>query len=197
MSTETKTYSVSNIKQLVDLNTDLVNFDVKFKVASHNGEPFHILVVDQTTLDNNPNLEYKHVKEGFITGNVRSDNGEYQNYFLVIKADGPCNCDIEITRQEIPKAQPQVQQHAPPMVKKSQQNWTKTVLIIGVIVASGFIFYWLSRKKESEPTIKVNFDSASVNNSPESPYPSPVPSHTSHTSPVNPILEKLKKLNLE
>ena len=68
-----KTYSVSNVKQLIDLNGSSTNFDISFKVTSRNKEPFHMLVVDQTTLDNNPNLQYKHVEGGEISGNLKND----------------------------------------------------------------------------------------------------------------------------
>jgi hypothetical protein len=68
-----KTYSVSKVKQLIDLNGDSVNFEVSFKVSSRNKEPFEILVVDQATLDSDPNLQYKSVTNGIISGKVKKD----------------------------------------------------------------------------------------------------------------------------
>ena len=95
------TYNLDNHKQLIDLNGDTVNFDITFTVtASEENASFDVLVVDQTTLDNNPSLEYKKAK-GIISGNLISDKNVYQNYFLILKADTPCNVTVEIDKKEI------------------------------------------------------------------------------------------------
>jgi hypothetical protein len=96
-----KTYNITNVKKLIDLNEDTTNFDITFRVSSKNKESFDLLVVDQTTLDNVPNLEYKKVSDGEITGTVRNDSNEYQNYFLILKADKPCECEVQIDKQVI------------------------------------------------------------------------------------------------
>lgn len=207
MASERKTYTVSNIKQLIDLNGDLTNFDISFKVQSQNGEPFDILVVDQTTLDNNPDLEYKNVQNGTISGNVKNDKGVYQNYFLVLKADRQCMCDVEINRTEIPRAPQPIQTPAPS--KTEGTNWMRVGLVIGVIVAVGFLLYWLSKKRtEDDVPLQINDNSAGFNfyqpsyspslQSSPSPEASPSVSGSHHSShgETNPILEKLKNLNL-
>ena len=73
MSQETKQYKLGKRKQLIDLNQDSVNFDLTFKVTCHTNDTlFNLLVVDQTTLDNNGELKYKEVKNT-ISGNIISD----------------------------------------------------------------------------------------------------------------------------
>jgi hypothetical protein len=99
MSTK-KTVMVTNRQQLIDLNGEMINFDLTFTATSKNKEPFDILVVDQTTLDNNPKLEYKRAN-GVISANIISDKNVYQNYFLCIKADNPCEVDVVIEKKEI------------------------------------------------------------------------------------------------
>ena len=98
-----KTYSVSKVKQLIDLNGDSVNFEINFRVSSHNKEPFDILVVDQSTLDSDPDLQYKSVTNGTISGKVRGDKNVYENHFIILKASNPCECDVEIEKTELPE----------------------------------------------------------------------------------------------
>ena len=95
---------VNNIKKLVDLNGDDINFDIDFRVTSKNGEPFIISVVDQNTLDNQEDLEYKEVEDGIISGNVKNNKNVYQNYFLCLKSitDSDVECNVEIIRKTPP-----------------------------------------------------------------------------------------------
>lgn len=215
-----KTYSVSNVKQLIDLNGDSTNFDIKFRVSSHNHEPFDILVVDQTTLDNNPNLQYKKADKGEISGDLKHENNVYQNYFLILRADNPCNCDVEITKKELPKAQKPVPQQPPVQPQQNHRalpgppksdgfNWMKILLVVGVVTAGGILFYWLSKKKENDDT-KV----AGVASPPDmekgfkfyspalSSHHSATPSASTRSSPGgmstggNPLLRRLKNLHV-
>ena len=96
---------INNIKTLVDLNEDDMYFDIDFKVTSKKGEPFIISVVDQNTLDNQEDLEYKEVEDGFISGNIKNNKNIYQNYFLCLRSmsDSEIECDVEIIRKTPPK----------------------------------------------------------------------------------------------
>ena len=89
---------INNMKTLVDLNGDDVNFDIDFKVTSKNNEPYIISVVDQKTLDNQEDLEYKEVVDGYIAGNVKNTKNVYQNYFLCLKS--PSESEIELLVSE-------------------------------------------------------------------------------------------------
>ena len=90
MTITEKVYRVGKIKQLIDLNSDKTNFELNFKVASKNKEPFYALVVNQKNLDADSDLEYKHVTNGVITGNIVSDKNLYQSYSLLLKSDESC-----------------------------------------------------------------------------------------------------------
>jgi hypothetical protein len=167
-----KNYSVGKVKQLIDLNGDSVNFEIAFTVVSKNGEPFDIVVVDQENLDNTPELKYKHVSTGSISGRFRYDKNVYQNHFLILKAENPCECQVDIQKielppqlpQELPQEQPQEQQPQPPDEKpqtiekfntkeKDGFQWIKIILVLGFIVSVCFILYWLSSKKEKQPKL--------------------------------------------
>lgn len=100
----TEKYVLSGIKQLVDLNGDMTNFDLTFTVTSKDNRDFQAVVVDQNTLDTNPNPDYK-IAPGIISGNIVADQGIYQNYFLVLKCEQNENVEVtvDIEKNEIPR----------------------------------------------------------------------------------------------
>lgn len=113
MSSQQKKYSVSNIKRLIDLNGDMVNFEIDYKVKSLSSTPFDMIIVDQKDLDASNSLEYKRV-DTEISGKVISNNNEYHSYLIVIKSDSPTEVLVEIIKKSV---EPQLQQ--PP---SEQQN---------------------------------------------------------------------------
>ena len=102
MTVSENIYNVGKIKQLIDLNSDKTNFELNFKVSSKNNLPFYAIVVNQRTLDNDDKLDYKHVTNGIINGNIVSDKNIYQSYFLLLKADEPCECSVTLDIKDIP-----------------------------------------------------------------------------------------------
>lgn len=215
MSSTRQTHQVGQIKKLIDLNGDTVNFDINFQVSSRNKEPFQILVVDQTTLDSTPNLQYKNVENGSISGNIVHDKNVYQNHFLILRADNPCECDIEITKKELPKTPTQLPQQLPqqtqpaiqgPQIQKGGKkdgfNWVKIFLIIGVIVAFGIGLYLYSKKSDSPQIQQV--EKSPVQTAPVEAgfkfYSPPKSSSRSLAESVghkgNNLLDRLKRLNV-
>lgn len=197
----TKTYSVSNVKQLIDLNGTSTNFDISFQVKSQNKEPFDILVVDQTTLDNTPKLEYKRIEAGEISGSLKNDKNVYQNYYLILKAEKPCQCDVTINKKEIPKqtqpvpqptqsnpvqnSQPNPYSVNPPT--KSNINWVKIVLIVAVVGVGGYFLYRMTRKKDNDnhnSGINERMNNRPTFNPVFNPSPSPSPSPNPSPNPV-------------
>lgn len=164
---------LSKVKQLVDLNGDSVNFEIKFRVSTKNKEPFDLLVVDQTTLDNNPALEYKKITEGEISGSIVQDKNIYQNYFLILKADTPCECMVEIQKKELPKTILPVVETRPKIVEESN----KWMFIVGGVVIAGLIWYLFFNKKKGDLL-------------PAPELPSALP------TPENPFLQRFRNLNL-
>lgn len=160
-----KLVNINNIQQLVDLNEDLTNFRLDFKVLSENNVPFKAVVVSQHKLDSSEILDFKNVDNGIISGNIISDNGVKQNYYLVLKSENPTKCTIEIDLKEIPlneniKRKQQEYQTQLLEEQKILQNSTsfrgqknvkkntkgffnlKTILFLLVIIG-GIIFYYL------------------------------------------------------
>jgi hypothetical protein len=206
MATNRQTHQIGKIKKLIDLNGETTNFDITFRVASRNKEPFEILVVDQTTLDNNPSLEYKKVDNGAISGNVIQDKNVYQNYFIILKADNPCECDVEIVKKELPKTSPPPPQPPAPSPlrnvggKKTENgfSWVKILLIVGAIAALGIGLYLYSKRGENKPKEDVTKTDA-----PEAGFRFYSPPKSSASPPQkgdgergNDLLARLKRLNL-
>lgn len=195
------TYNLNKVRQLIDLNGDTTNFEISFKAVSKNREPFDMLIVDQTTLDNTPNLEFKKAVNGEIAGNIVQDKNIYQNYFMVLKSDNPCQCDVEIIKKELPKSLPispmdnkdsSVTVSLPPSsssISISSVAWFLIILAVG----AGLIWYLFFRKK-SEPAV-CNTVHTAVDSPVRSPVNNPVRSPDFVPKP-NSLLERLKNVNI-
>jgi len=103
MPTSSAKYTLTHIKQLIELNGDIVNFNLTFTVKSNNKEPFYLVAVDQSLLDSEENLDYKLVDTGIISGNIISDNNIHNNFYLVLKSkdNNKVNVDVTIEIEEI------------------------------------------------------------------------------------------------
>jgi hypothetical protein len=150
-------------KQLIDLNGTSTNFDLTFTATSSENSDFHALVVDQNTLDKVPHdsLEFKRAS-GSISGNIVSDKNVYQNYFLCLKSDKPCQVEVVINKKEIQPKQPQYQ---PPQPQQPQQataprakhvtppsstNWKLILIVIVIIIGGGLCYYMYNNKKKEQ-----------------------------------------------
>ena len=165
MEQSKKIYTLGKIKQLIDLNGDSTNFDLSFKVTCADDTHFDVLVVDQATLDNNQELEYKKTQK-IISGNILTDkNIVYQNYFLILKSDKECTVEVELIKKILPKpvenAQPLDQNLKLPKRNsaKSQEssgiNWKKIGLISVVVLIGLGILWVLYKRKNNIPSDTV------------------------------------------
>ena len=174
-----KTVVVTNRQQLIDLNGETTNFDLNFNAtAKDKNSEFEVVVVDQNTLDNNPELDFRKTSGGTMSANIISDKNIYQNYFLCLRAAQPTEVDIIITKKEIPpnsihmehnSSQPQYipQQHIPPqpeqiVTKKKGYSMKKIFLIIIIVAGVGFLlyYYFFKKKLSNNNTIKNSIATA-------------------------------------
>jgi hypothetical protein len=116
----TTTYNISNIKQLIDLNGESVNFHLNFKATSLSNENFDALVVTQEMLDSNDPLVYQKA-DGEISGQIKNENGTYNNYFLCLKSDTPMEIEVSIDLTEL-QVQKEVQQQVQQQQKVNQPS---------------------------------------------------------------------------
>jgi hypothetical protein len=187
-------YQITKTKKLIDLNGEMTNFDITFKVTSKDNKPYDLLVVDQATLDSeNSPLQYKRV-QGEISGNVTSDKNAFQNYYLILKADEPCECEIEIIKKElaisVPEPPPELLKAPVPLPPvRKDTNWGKVAIVFGCVVGIGIVFYILTRKDEGK--------NSNVEVEPTRIVPEiPMPTTTILAPPENPLLTRLKNLNI-
>lgn len=201
-----KTYTLNKVRQLIDLNGDTTNFEISFKASTKNKEPFEMLIVDQTTLDNTPTLEFKKAVNGEIAGNIVQDKNIYQNYFMVLKADNPCQCDVEIIKKELPKTllpTPSLQPQSPiPQPASKSINVWFILLLLGV--GAGVVWYFFFRNRNQERKI-INSPLSSPRqvpvgrNMPITPVgrqPQVAPVLSPAKGNQNTLLDRLKNLNL-
>ncbi len=200
-----KTYSLNNTRQLIDLNGDAKNFTLSFSVTSRDGGEFDALVVDQTTLDSSSEIVYKKTVGGVIAGDIRSDKDVYQNYFLILKSEEKRDVDVTIDIQEIqpapePAPEPEPTQNFlqpsdeninefTPVVtpKTSSINW-KLILIVIIVIGGGFLLYkFYMSKKDKVVDNGSRFNPVKPLTSstlPVAPAPTPAPTPTPASVPV-------------
>ena len=170
MEQSKKIYTLGKIKQLIDLNGDSTNFDLSFKVTCADDTHFHVLVVDQETLDNNQELEYKKTQKT-ISGNIVTDkNILYQNYFLILKSDKECTVEVELIKKILPKPTENIQKfdqnlklpkRTAAKPDSSEINWKK-IGLISVVVLIGLGILWFLYKRNN----KIQSDAVPVLASP-------------------------------
>lgn len=148
-------------KQLVDLNEDLRNFKLSFVAKSKDGSDFDAVVVTQQELDSGNEPNFRKTQGGTIGGEFSRNDGQLENYSLLLKSDKPCQCEVTITRAEVPQQQPQVpspspilQQDPPPNIDpakpSSKTNW-KLILLVLVLVGGGlYLYFFVFAKKKDD-----------------------------------------------
>ena len=141
--------TLSSQRQLVDLNQQSTNFELTFNATSLENKEFYILVADQTTLDNEDNLEFKKVS-GNISGNITADKNVYQNYFLCLKSDNPCVVKINVEKTEIePNIEDDIRENQE-TVNKPFFNMKTILIMVSVIAVLCLLYYFFYYKKRNE-----------------------------------------------
>ena len=93
--------ALDQIKKLVPINADLINFAADVKVSASTDNPFLMAVVSQDMLESTTELPYKSIQKQ-VSLTVRNDNNVYQPYVLVLKSDVPQEAIVTINLQETP-----------------------------------------------------------------------------------------------
>lgn len=179
--TSKKVITLSSVKQLIDLNGSSTNVDITFTAKSLDNSDFYALVVDQQTLDSNIPLEFKLAK-GSISANIISDNNVYQNHFLCLKSDKPCQVEVVIDKKEIPFVnrnipinrnipdEPVIHRQKEhyvqiPEIKQNKSTSSNWVIIFALCAlgAGGLAYYYfVYSKKKAKMTISQDVAAQSV-----------------------------------
>jgi ATP-dependent Zn protease len=167
MTKETKKYQVHERHQLIDLNQDHINFQLKFECEAVDPNiPFHMYVTNQQELDSTDisSLPLKKITTGKISGNIVADNNISHNYFLILSA--PQSCEILVTI-ELEPIQAVLSSHEndnqntlssesslPPTSSPSPSKWNNLsqilfwALIIILILIAFYLFFFSTRQKQ-------------------------------------------------
>jgi hypothetical protein len=122
MSTTEKIYKIGKHQQLIDLNGDTVNFEIKFSARSENQEHFNIAIVDQNTIDDNPEIVFRDCDDGELSGNIIYNKNIYQNHYIALKTEKPNNITIRIDKKIIPPQNQEQQQQQYQHQQRQQQQ---------------------------------------------------------------------------
>jgi hypothetical protein len=122
MSKTVNTYKLSSIKISADLNQDSTNFSLSFVVKSLDDKEFFVTVVNQTDLDNNGKLQFYESTDGVIEGTLNEQNNLFQNHYLVMKANKPCDVEVTIIKEDLPFVEEEEHQEEQQEQQQQQQH---------------------------------------------------------------------------
>lgn len=135
-------YMLGPIKQLIDVNGSLTSFKSTFFVKNSDKKPFEGVVVSQTQLDNDSSIEYKQSNDkGEFRGEITYDKGEYQSFYLLLKAAEAVEVEVDINTVEIPPAEILLPNPTP--VVPSPSTWKSYIPTIAWAIVGLTVVYYI------------------------------------------------------
>ncbi len=198
MSIVNKTITVNNTKQLIDLNGEKINFDLTFQITSKNKSPFYTVVVSQKTLDNTIDLDYKFVSDGYISGNIISNKGFYQNYYIVLKADTPTECQITIDIKDVPQVE-EIQEPLNQIMYEEEDPpksdyLIKIISVVCIIIVGMFLYYYYTNIKNNKTESNNQSNITNIQNEIQATIPN-ISENIEMNSINNNLLSRINDLN--
>ena len=137
--------TLSDQKQLVDLNQDKTLFDIEVLVTHKDSSAsFEAVILNQTELDSG-NINYK-TFTGQLKARLTNNKPIYQNYFLCIKGSGEVQYDIKLNPDPTPEPEKPLIPPLQPIVKKPKKESIfsmRTLLILLLVVGIGVGLYYM------------------------------------------------------
>jgi hypothetical protein len=206
-----KTYKVTQVVQLIELNSQNPQFDIDFFARST--EDFSFLVIDQTALDSGGELQFRKSRGNEISGNIKGEDGLM--YYLALKSLSKNAIDVEVSIvprpitvvsssatspstekkvrfQDVPEPLP-----GPPPIISTGREWnltTKILLAVVVVIGGvvGLYFFWNASKKRSQTDTKNEAETPDAKNAP--PAAPPPAAEADKGKKKDSLLERLKEL---
>jgi len=100
MITTNKNISIGQIKEIILINGDFINFSSHIKLTSQ--QPFYMSIVTEETLETSPELQYNYITEKETELEIRNDNNIFTRFFIVLKSDNPQDIVFTCNLQETP-----------------------------------------------------------------------------------------------
>ena len=137
--------TLSDQKQLIDLNQDKTLFDIEVLVTHKDSTAsFDAVILNQTELDSG-NINYK-TFTGQLKARLTNNKPIYQNYFLCIKGSGEVQYDIKLNPDPTPEPEKPLIPPLQPIVKKPKKESIfsmRTLLILLLVVGIGVGLYYM------------------------------------------------------
>ncbi len=205
-----KTYKVTQVVQLIELNSQNPQFDIDFFARST--EDFSFLVIDQTALDSGGELQFRKSRGNEISGNIKGEDGLM--YYLALKSLSKNVIDVEVSIvprpitvvsssatspstekkvrfQDVPEPLP-----GPPPIISTGGEWNLTTkILLAVVVIGGVVglyFFWNASKKRSQTDTKNDAETPDAKNAP--PAAPPPAAEADKGKKKDSLLERLKEL---
>ena len=84
-------YNIDTFKKIIEINKELINFYVKFKISSKNNKPFYMGIADISD-----EYELKYVENGKISGDFKWDKNNKREFYLVLRAEEAVEVNVEL-----------------------------------------------------------------------------------------------------
>ena len=164
-----KTYKVNDIRQLIDLNGESINFNINFNISSPSNCMYQLTVVSQEDIDNG-DIKFKDVK-GSISGELSNTNNKHQHFYLILKSNNECMLDVNIDKTELPISSSLSQTRSPPSNPSTPKTNYKKLLFIflGIAIIIGiFIYFKKYYRNNSQVVKKIDYSSTTLPKRPTS-----------------------------
>ena len=190
-----KIVTLGPIKQLIDVNDSLKNFIADFTIECEN--EFDIVIVNQTILDDEDSIEYKHITTGTMSGRIVQDKNIFEHFFILIKSDIPSKAKIYINIEElnIPKDVPKnVNVPKESRLKNIKKNDDKRLYMMGIgIVIVASLFFYIVYRNTATGTSIASDNISNVNDSIDIDINTIIPTKT--FKDIN-IIDRINSLDL-
>lgn len=169
--------TLSDQKQLIDLNQDKTLFDIEVLVTHKDSSAsFEAVILNQTELDSG-NINYK-TFTGQLKARLTNNKPIYQNYFLCIKGSGEVQYDIKLNQDPTPEPEKPLIPPLQPIVKKPKKESIfsmRTLLILLLVVGIGVgLYYMWSGSKTTIKKIETPIEAPAITNTTSAVITSPL-----------------------
>jgi ATP-dependent Zn protease len=151
-------YDVSNLRQLIDINNDIVNFTASIKIEMENDGECQIAIITENNLSRSDGIDYKTVVGGIEMVVSNEKKNTFETTYLMIKSENPTRCNIEMNVKDDGVIQEVRSNDTRERVGKTEhkkgsnkQKFISVAVIILIIIIVSFFLY-----KNRNPTSIYN-----------------------------------------
>lgn len=172
---------ISNSRELIPISSGLVNFQTDFNITSKEKKPFRAVIINQESLDNAGDITMKNVPKGVFAGRIVKNSGSKDDWYIAVESDEKVDASLSIQTVEVEEEgrvnEGKIESFEP-RKKKRMSLWI-IVLIVGIIIAIGYVVYKFLLKKKPLKSLRIPPPAAAL---PTQATPPPTPKE--YESPV-------------